>query len=114
MCPALNTQAQALDLDEDAARAQAARAAGGDARALEREGFAAEGDIGDGDPVQAMEDALRQFPADEVIVSTHPLGRSNWLERDVVERARERFDDPDHARGRRPRARRPEARRAAT
>ena len=39
-----------------------------------------------------MEDALRRFPADEVIISTHPLGRSNWLERDVVERARERFD----------------------
>ena len=34
-----------------------------------------------------MEDALRQFPADEVIISTHPPGRSNWLERDVVERA---------------------------
>ena len=39
-----------------------------------------------------MEDALRRFPADEVIISTHPPGRSNWLERDVVERARERFD----------------------
>ena len=44
---------------------------------LERDGFAAEGDIGDGDPVQAMEDGLRKFPADEVIISTHPLGRSN-------------------------------------
>ena len=41
-----------------------------------------------------MEDALRRFPADEVIISTHPPGRSNWLERDVVERARERFDMP--------------------
>ena len=35
-----------------------------------------------------MEDGLRRFPADEVIISTHPPGRSNWLERDVVERAR--------------------------
>ena len=43
-----------------------------------------------------MEDALRRFPADEVIISTHPPGRSNWLERDVVERARERFDDAGH------------------
>ena len=32
-------------------------------------------------------------------------GRSNWLERDVVARARERFDDPDHPRRRRSRAR---------
>ena len=44
--------------------------------------------------MQAMEDALRLFPADEMIISTHPHGRSNWLERDVVERARERFPLP--------------------
>ena len=41
-----------------------------------------------------MEDALRLFPADEVIISTHPPGRSNWLEHDVVNRAQERFDLP--------------------
>ena len=41
-----------------------------------------------------MEDALRRFPADEVIISTHPAGRSNWLEHDVVNRAQERFDLP--------------------
>jgi hypothetical protein len=29
-----------------------------------------------------------------VIISTHPVGRSNWLERGVVERARERFEIP--------------------
>jgi hypothetical protein len=51
-----------------------------------------DGNIGADDPVQAMEDALRRFPADEVIISTHPPGRSNWLERDVVERARRRSD----------------------
>jgi hypothetical protein len=44
--------------------------------------------------VQAVEDALRTFGADEIIVSTHPLGRSNWLEAKVVERVRERFDVP--------------------
>jgi ABC-type uncharacterized transport system permease subunit len=32
--------------------------------------------------------------AHEVIVSTHPPGRSHWLERDVVRRARERFEIP--------------------
>ena len=58
------------------------------------EGFEADGDIGDDDPVQAMEDALRRFPADEVIISTHPAGRSNWLEHGVVNRAQDRFDLP--------------------
>ena len=32
--------------------------------------------------------------ADELIVSTHPEGRSNWLERGVVDGARDRFDIP--------------------
>ena len=41
-----------------------------------------------------MEDALRTFGADEIIISTHPPGRSNWLERGVVEKARERFPVP--------------------
>ena len=44
--------------------------------------------------VQAMEDALRLYSADEVIISTHPPGRSNWLEHDVVSRAQERFEVP--------------------
>ena len=41
-----------------------------------------------------MEDALRLFGADEIIISTHPPGRSNWLEKGIVERARERFSVP--------------------
>jgi GABA permease len=57
-------------------------------------GLDAGGEIGDGDPVQAIEDALRTFRPDELIVSTHPPGRSLWLERAVIERARERFDLP--------------------
>jgi hypothetical protein len=61
---------------------------------LVREGIEVRGDIGDADPVQAMEDALRRFPADEAIISTHPPGRSTWLERGVVERSRERFPLP--------------------
>jgi hypothetical protein len=94
VCPALNTKVKHWASDEDEARANAGDRLNEIIAALERDGFAAQGDIGDGDPVQAIEDALRQFPADEVIVSTHPPGRSHWLERDVVERARERFPIP--------------------
>ena len=36
----------------------------------------------------------RTFQPDELIISTHPPGRSHWLERGVVERARSRFDMP--------------------
>ena len=63
---------------------------------LAQAGVEARGEVGDGDPLQAMEDALRTFGADEIVISTHPEGRSNWLERRVVEHARERFAVPIH------------------
>jgi hypothetical protein len=57
-------------------------------------GLRARGEIGDSDPNVAIEDALRVFPADEIVISTHPPHRSRWLERGVVERAREQIDLP--------------------
>ena len=94
ICPALNTKIRHWTSDSDQARAEAHARLQEMLDALDREGMTARGDIGEADPIQAMEDALRVFEADEVIISTHPLGRSNWLERDVVRRARERFDVP--------------------
>jgi hypothetical protein len=92
--PALNSKIRHWTNEEDQARVDAQLRLERLLGRLREEGFDAEGDIGDADPVQAMEDALRLFPADEVIISTHPVGRSNWLERDVVNRAQERFDLP--------------------
>jgi GABA permease len=57
-------------------------------------GLRARGEIGDSDPNVAIEDALRVFPADEIVISTHPPQRSRWLERGVVERARKEIDLP--------------------
>jgi hypothetical protein len=91
VCPALNSKIKHWTNEEDDARAAAGLRLEALLATLRSEGFAVDGDIGDDDPLQAMEDALRRFHADEVIISTHPPGKSNWLERDVVERARERF-----------------------
>jgi hypothetical protein len=63
-------------------------------RAIRKAGLAADGEVGDSDPNLALEDALRRFPADEVVIATHPKGRSKWLEQDVVERAREGIGVP--------------------
>jgi hypothetical protein len=57
-------------------------------------GLKARGEIGDSDPNVAIEDALRVFPADEILISTHPPNRSRWLEHGVVDKARERIDLP--------------------
>ena len=94
--PALNSPLRHLASDEDAARAAAQERLDRSLATLERNGIHADGEVGDGDPLQAIEDALRTFGADEVVISTHPEGRSNWLERGVVEHARERFAVPIH------------------
>ena len=55
---------------------------------LSDRGLQAQGRLGDPNPVQAIADALHEFPADEIIIATHPEERSNWLEKHVVDRAR--------------------------
>jgi GABA permease len=57
-------------------------------------GLDANGEIGEIDPVQAVEDAIRTFAPDELIVSTHPEGRSTWLEQGLPARLAERFELP--------------------
>jgi hypothetical protein len=52
------------------------------------------GEVGDSDPNLAIRDALALFPADEVIIATHPSERSTWLEKDVVDRARSEIEQP--------------------
>ena len=88
VAPALNTPLRTWTSDEDPARAQAQRRLEASVTRLQDGGVAVRGEIGDGDPLQAIEDALRTFGADEVILSTHPEGRSHWLERGVVGAAR--------------------------
>src|ERR671924_231891 len=62
---------------------------------MEAAGIKARGTVGDHhEPNSSLEDALRSFPADEVIISTHPPKRSKWLERGVVEKAREEVPLP--------------------
>ncbi|HEY3182907.1 MAG TPA: hypothetical protein VGJ77_08740 [Gaiellaceae bacterium] len=94
VCPALNSPLKHWVSDEDDARAAAQQRLDRSLEALREAGLDADGQIGDGDPLQAIEDALRTFAPDELIISTHPEGRSHWLERGVVDRARERFDLP--------------------
>jgi hypothetical protein len=50
--------------------------------------------VGDSDPVKAIEDALREFPADEVLVVTRPDDDASWLEEGSGETAQTRFRVP--------------------
>jgi hypothetical protein len=94
VCPALNTQVRTWTSDEDGARAAAQHRLDASLARLRQDGVQASGEVGDGDPLQAIEDAVRTFQPDEIVISTHPEGRSHWLERNVVGAARDRFDLP--------------------
>ena len=84
---------QWLASDDDDARGEAAQVAEGAAAAVADEADV-ETEVGDSDPVQAIEDALRTFEADEVVVVTPPGEDANWLETDAGAEARQRFGVP--------------------
>jgi hypothetical protein len=62
--------------------------------ALSDSGVSARGEVGSDDPIQAADDALREFAADEIVFAIHPDDHANWKERGVVEIARGRYDLP--------------------
>jgi hypothetical protein len=94
LCPALNSRLRHWLSDEDGAREAARRRLDASLARLAGAGIEAHGEIGDADPIQAIEDALRTFGGSEIIISTHPPGQSNWLEQGVVSRARELYPLP--------------------
>jgi len=76
--------------DEDRARAEAEQRA----RKVAELVGAKEARVGDPDPVIAIEDALRTFPADEVIVVTRPRDAATWLEKDLLNELGKHFGLP--------------------
>ena len=94
VCPALNSRLKTYTSDEDPARAAAQERLDATLARLRSVEIEASGAVGDGDPLVAIDDAVRTFGPNEIVISTHPLGRSNWLERGVVESVRARFDVP--------------------
>jgi GABA permease len=94
IAPSQPSPLQHIASDEGPARHAAQERLDASLAKLREAGISARGNVGDADPLQSIEDALRTFGPDEVIISTHPEGRSHWLERGIVEGARERFAVP--------------------
>ena len=80
--------------DEDDARAEAKARAKGVGRAVAPEADRVEAEVGDTDPVQAIEDALRTFPADELVLVTRKEDDAGWLEEGAADEALARFNLP--------------------
>jgi hypothetical protein len=51
------------------------------------------GEVGEADPLMAIDDALVEFPADQIVIVPSPE-RDQWAEKHLFEHVRERFDLP--------------------
>jgi len=89
ICP-VNQPERGYVVYQDTRRAAAGRRLDKTLSLLRDEGIAAHGLVVESDPVTAVRDAIAQLepPVDEVIVATHPVQKSGWLRRNVVDRIR--------------------------
>jgi hypothetical protein len=76
---------------EDDARADAATRAHGVAQAISPASLET---VGDPDPLRAIADALRTFPAEQIVVVTRIDDEVSWLEQGVAAAAEARFEVP--------------------
>ena len=94
LCPALTSRVKAWASDEDPARATAQERLDEMLARLAAVGIDARGEVGDSDPLVAIDDAVHAFHPDEIVIATHPPGRSAWHEAGVVQSVSARFDVP--------------------
>lgn len=80
------------DVDEPTHRAEEVLTAS--LATLRRQGIEASGSVGDSDPVLAAQDALREQPADEVLIFEHGGKQAPWFENGLFERAQEELEPP--------------------
>ena len=76
---------------EDDARAEAERTAARVAQATSEEAKRVEAQAGDSDPLLAVEDALRTFEADEIVVVLRRGDEASWLEEGAGDTIADRF-----------------------
>jgi hypothetical protein len=80
--------------DPDEAIAEARTAEEETVERLEEEGIDAAGDTGESEPAVALQDALATFPADRIVVFSHPEDERDYREDEGLADAEERFGIP--------------------
>jgi hypothetical protein len=77
--------------DPDDAIAEAQEAQEETVERLEEEGVDAAGDTGESEPAVALQDALASFPADRIVVFSHPEGDRDYREDEGLAEAERRL-----------------------
>jgi nucleotide-binding universal stress UspA family protein len=94
IAPALNSRLRHWLSDEDAARSAAGLRLAATLASLRAAGVEVDGYVADPSPLQAIEDVMHEFSANEIVIATHRERRPHWLMRNLTERARGRFSQP--------------------
>jgi hypothetical protein len=79
LAPVLASRSHYWASDLDHERAEARERLDASLAWAAAQGFPAKGEVGDPDPLVAIEDELRDFGADEVIIATHAREHTSWL-----------------------------------
>jgi hypothetical protein len=90
ICPVSQPQ-RGYVVYQDTRRAAAARRLDRTVSTLRDEGIPADGFVVEADPVTAVRDAVAQLepPVNGIIVATHPIEKSGWLRKNVIDRVRD-------------------------
>ena len=92
--PALPGRFQWLVSATDRAREQADERLGVILGQLDEIGAGAEGTVGSDDPLQALDDAIREFTPDHLLIALRPGERAGWQERGLLDSVQGRFSLP--------------------
>ena len=103
VCPALNSRVRTWTSDEDGARAAAQARLDASLAQLAEAGVTRAARSATATRCRRSRTRSGTFPADEIVLSTHPPGRSHWLEQGVVELRAPALRRARHPRRRRPR-----------
>jgi len=93
VAPAVSSRVARLTGDEEA-YAHAQKCVDATVSALTDLGYEARGHVGSHDPLQATDEGLREFPADEIVFVLRGGDKTQWLEQGIVDLGRRRYPVP--------------------
>lgn len=94
LAPILASRSHYLASDLDHERAEARERLEASLAWAAAHGFAAKGEVGDPDPLVAIEDELRDFGADEVVIAMHSREHTSWLAKRMIGHLSRELDVP--------------------
>ncbi len=94
VAPCMTSRLESLCSDLDEARVEADRRLDIVLDYFRQSGLNPQGEVGDENPLQAIDDALADFAADALVLALHAHEEENWREHTLLERVRQRFNLP--------------------